>query len=122
VRVSFNASSVVSIYAALEKFRRAAEADAAGRTLPPMERSGIRYERERRGNLQPEKWQIPTTLLRSKRGDCEDIAMYEAVRLSQAGIRATVILQPQGAGLFHAVVQLPNGKIYDPCLGVGMGD
>ena len=118
--IAFDPARLNTIYAALETYRLDAERATAGRTLPPVVKSGIRYEREHRNPGQPERWQLPTTLLRTKRGDCEDIATYEVTRLRAIGIKATVLLQAQGGGLYHAVVSLPGNLIYDPCLGVGM--
>lgn len=120
MRIAFDPKRLETIYAALERFRLEAQANIRGRVLPPVVKSGIRYKRETRRQGDPENWQLPLTLLRTKRGDCEDIATYECVRLRAAGFNCSVLLQAQGGGLYHAVVVLPNGKVYDPCLGVGM--
>jgi transglutaminase-like putative cysteine protease len=90
--------------------------------VPPIKQTGIRYQREPRGQ---ERWQTVTELLRSKIGDCEDLAAYEAARLRVAGVNARPEIlpqgrQPDGRMLYHAVVVLPGGRIYDVCPALGM--
>ena len=116
------AANAVALYAALARLVARNEAVARRRKLPPILTSGVRYEREKLKRGQPEHWQVADTLLRNRRGDCEDIACYEVARLRAMGVRAAPLLEHQVGGYYHCVVQLPDGRVYDPCLGVGMGE
>lgn len=109
-----------SIYAALARLVEKNKAYGRTRVMRPILQTGVRYEREKLKKGQPEHWQVADTLLRSKRGDCEDIACYEVARLQLMGIKATPLLEHQIGGFYHCIVQLPNGEPYDPCLGLGM--
>lgn len=85
--------------------------------------AGWRYEREPIG---VEAWQSYPYLLRTKRGDCEDLAAALAAwHRERDGIHASArALPPQVAGgllVYHIGVQLPNGKWEDPSRVLGMG-
>lgn len=85
--------------------------------------AGWRYEREPIG---VEKWQSYPYLLRSKVGDCEDLAAALAAwRRERDGIHAKAMaLPPQVAGgllVYHIGVRLPNGQWEDPSRVLGMG-
>jgi hypothetical protein len=111
------------ILAALQNFCRvgAEQVASKGVKLAPITTTKVRYQRERFGTGVPriEDWQRPLALLARGRGDCEDIACYEVVRLRQLGIPADPALETAGKS-FHVVVQLPGGAIYDPCPALGM--
>ena len=90
--------------------------------FPPIIDTSVRYRREPVGQ---ERWQTADELLRSGVGDCEDLAAYEAARLLQLGVKAEAIVMPQGRQpsgrmLYHAVVRLPGGRLWDPSLRLGM--
>lgn len=110
-----------SIYAALGRLVSRNMEVGRRMVLPPILLSGVRYEREQLKRGEPEHWQVADTLLRSRRGDCEDLACYEVARLRLIGIKASPLLQHQRGGFYHCVVQLPGGQVYDPSLGLGMG-
>ena len=54
------------------------------RTLP-LTRCGIRYQRE---YSSPEQWQGIADMLRTKRGDCEDLSAWRCAELRYRGYRA----------------------------------
>lgn len=90
--------------------------------LPPLIETRVRYQREPRGQ---ERWQTADELLRTMRGDCEDLAAYEAARLQFLGMPARAFIEPQGRNrwggvLYHAQVMLPGGRIWDPSKRLGM--
>lgn len=90
--------------------------------LPALIHTSVRYAREPRGQ---ERWQTAEELLRSLRGDCEDLAAYEAARLQHLGLNARAFIEPQGRTrgggiLYHAQVMLPGGRIWDPSARLGM--
>jgi transglutaminase-like putative cysteine protease len=88
----------------------------AGR-LPRLYDSGVRYAREPVGK---ERWQSATELLRSRRGDCEDLAGYLAAEIRvYDGLPARVLIVPNTMGGYHAVCSV-NGRIEDPSRKLGM--
>jgi transglutaminase-like putative cysteine protease len=81
---------------------------------------GIRYVRERKGL---NEFQTAYDLLRTKRGDCEDLVAYFVAWAKQQGYRATFGLEGQGKGLYHVVAYVRfAGKWwrYDPSRALGM--
>jgi hypothetical protein len=88
---------------------------AAG--LPRLYSSGTHYEREDPGE---EEWKNARELLRTKRGDCEDLASYLAAELRVYDkLDARVVIRPNRMGGYHAVVEV-NGRILDPSAKLGM--
>jgi hypothetical protein len=86
---------------------------------PDLYAAGVRYEREPRG---VERWQSALDLLRTRRGDCEDLASYRAAWLRvNTGEAARAIAYRTGARKFHAVVARGDGTIEDPSRALGMG-
>lgn len=94
---------------------------ARHKSIPHPYQSGVRYQRERKGQ---ERWQGVRKLLIRKRGDCEDLSMYLAgYYRARYGIMARCALIRYQRGKlvwYHVVVQLPNGKIIDPSKRLGM--
>jgi hypothetical protein len=104
---------------------------------PSLYESGVVYEREPPGR---EDWQDILTTLRRGSGDCEDLATWRAADLRMRGIPARAFGRPrpmvipssceagavacddtpQVGTLWHILVRLPNGKIEDPSLRLGM--
>lgn len=89
---------------------------------PPVDRAGVRYVREH-----GERWLMAPTLLRERKGDCEDLAAYEAGWLQARGIPARVIVRrSRGGGPkdFHATVQIARvggqSSVSDPSARLGM--
>ena len=86
---------------------------------PTLYDSGVLYRIE-----STENWQDIPTAIRSGWGDCEDLACWRVAELNRAGIKARPYLKlrtmPNGDKRYHALVWLPNGKIEDPSLALGM--
>lgn len=95
------------------------EADAAGRPVPPLYRAGVRYQRERPGK---EDWQLPTTTLRLRSGDCEDLAgwLCAAYWQTDEDPRARMFLKRVNPRLRHIQVMRGDGTIEDPSAMLGM--
>jgi len=93
-------------------------ASLSGRSLPLLYESGIRYVPEVAGA--GEKWQTIDQMLRTLRGDCEDLASARAAELRSQGIDARAIVLRSGPRTFHAVVLWPDGLIEDPSKKLGM--
>jgi transglutaminase-like putative cysteine protease len=90
--------------------------------LPALIHTNVRYRREPAGT---ERWQTANELLTTLRGDCEDLAAYEAARLQLLGVQAEAVIMPQGRQpsgrmLYHVVVVLPGGRHWDPSARLGM--
>lgn len=104
-----------SLKAALEglcalNFRLMTAARGLGGGFPPLYRSGIVYRREQG----TEDWQNAMKLLRTRRGDCEDLACYRVGELRSLGELAMADVVPTVRGTFHAVVRREDGSIEDP--------
>lgn len=104
---------------ALEGLTRMAAEEIAGGGVPPLYKSGVRYEREAPGS---EVWQLPSQVRVSGRGDCEDLAAWRAgeLRATRADPSARVVLMQTGPKTLHAVVQRGDGAIEDPSRVLGM--
>lgn len=87
------------------------------RILPPLYKSGIVYAREAVG--QSEHWQTADQLLKSRVGDCEDIAAYRCAELLEAGELARIRLTLKGR-TWHVQVRREDGRIEDPSRILGM--
>jgi hypothetical protein len=90
---------------------------------PHPYRAGWRYTLETQDGI--EDIQSYPELLKTKEGDCEDLATALAAWYrARKKIHARVILVRQvkkdGSLLYHAVVKLPDGKILDPSKRLGM--
>lgn len=83
---------------------------------PTLYRSHVVYRAEPKGQ---EFWQdIPTTFARGY-GDCEDLACWRCAELNAAGVRAIPYIRWKGPR-YHALVRLPDGRVEDPSLALGM--
>lgn len=85
-------------------------ARVGGGGFPVLYDSGIVYRRE----VAAEDWQNAIDLLRSGRGDCEDLAAYRAAELRCDGEPATVAIKRTRRGSYHAVVRRADGTTEDP--------
>ena len=66
---------------------------------------------------------IPT-IIEDKFGDCDCLACWRVAELQDIGIAARPYIKWRREGdrwIYHAVVWLPNGKIEDPSMALGMG-
>ena len=119
MKVAFNVpASRACITAALEGLTALNALMIARRDLPSLYASGIRYVREQPGG--PDEWQNAEELIRSKEGDCEDLAAYRAGELRVAGVPARAVAIRTGPTRFHAIVLYPDGTREDPSLQLGM--
>lgn len=92
-------------------FRLMREAVRLGGGFPPLYRSGLVYRREPKGS---EDWQSALKLMRTRRGDCEDLTCYRVGELRLLGELAMADVIPTVRGTFHAVVRREDGSIEDP--------
>ena len=89
--------------------------------IPPLYKSGVRYEREE----QTEIWKDCVNILRDGFGDCEDLACWRVAELQNNGKKARPYIRyrvhPQtGMYIYHVMVQRANGKLEDPSALLGM--
>jgi hypothetical protein len=100
--------------------------------VPPIYRSGIRYENEPSWTFQGEPVEefalIPIVLARGW-GDCDDIAPWRVAELQHHGEPAKIRIQwkremlpngKKGRKYFHIVVRRGSGLVEDPCDKLGM--
>lgn len=94
--------------------------------LPPLYESGIRYVREdeaadpQRASFPAiERWQMADVLAVTKRGDCEDLAMYRVGWLRAHGENARIRLTRRG-NIWHVTLFRADGRIEDPSARLGM--
>ncbi len=89
---------------------------ANGIELPALYDSGIRYQREPRGEEWWESAADVRSLASSRSGDCEDLAAYRAAELrvfdDDEGAYLMVIRNRRGN--FHAIVCHGDGTLEDP--------
>ena len=114
-------SSVAELHGALEAHVRRAVRDLRDHPrLPPIYRSGVRYEIERPGR---ERWLLPSEVAALGRGDCEDLATWAAAqhRITGSDPAARVVTYQSAPNIRHAVVRRGSGKIEDPSRRLGMG-
>ena len=89
---------------------------------PSLYDSGVEYEREPPGQ---EEWQTIPALLKSRAGDCEDLAAWRVAELQVKGEPARIITKTKrletGKLLIHVLVRRGDGTIEDPSMMLGMG-
>ncbi len=121
------------------------EAVARGRPLPPLYRSGIRYEIEPWGG-KLEEFADVLTMLKRGWGDCDDLCGYRVAELQESGVNADARLywryflrgkliqdaallkriaqagrMPPGVSMqMHCQVRWPDGRIEDPSRFLGL--
>lgn len=93
--------------------------------LPPLYKSGIRFQRESAKTCWApvaggcEDWLTALELLRQGKGDCEDLGCYRTAELRRAGERASAI-PIRWTGGWHIVVRRASGVLEDPSVLLGM--
>jgi hypothetical protein len=98
---------------------------------PSIYAGGVRYEREIPGSMPgcfpsnaiPEVWKTIPYILRDGFGDCEDLACARTAELLAQGIAAQPTFRFRVLGtmlVYHILVLLPDGRIEDPSLKLGM--
>ena len=95
------------------------DAAKAGRPLPELYKSGVRYQREAAGK---ENWQLPSQTLSRGVGDCEDLAAgWRVPELWLAGeTTARPVVVKESPQLRHIQVRRADGSIEDPSALLGM--
>lgn len=93
--------------------------------FPRLYDAGVEYREEPEGG--PEEFASIPVVYKRKWGDCDDLAPWLcAERRVRDGLRAKIRVswkrsKRTGRKVFHVTVRLPNGKIEDPSLRLGMG-
>lgn len=85
--------------------------------VPSLYGSGVRYRSEPDGE---ENWQTAAETLSRGFGDCEDLAAWRVAELQEQGVAARVRVLVMRPGLWHVVVEHPEGWIEDPSAFLGM--
>lgn len=88
---------------------------------PLLYRAPVRYEFDPKF---PDAWKDIPTIIEDGQGDCEDLACWRIAELIYAGIhgvRPYLRWRKQGDHfIYHVLVYLPDGRIEDPSLALGM--
>lgn len=91
--------------------------------VPPLYRSGVRYEQEPADGKPEEFAAIPQVLSRGW-GDCDDLAPWRVAELQEAGEKASIRItwkrRRGGSRLYHVLVRRADGRIEDPSRILGM--
>jgi len=119
VRLSCRLVSMREIQLFLFALQKLCELQLRSQPLPPLYASGVRYQREPRGQ---EDWQSARETYKRRAGDCEDLAAWRAAELRVSGYdpRATAIIKRIRPGLIHCLVLRGNGMLEDPSKVLGM--
>lgn len=91
---------------------------ASGRPLaPPSKTSAVRWRPDK-----GETWDTWDVVTARGYGDCEDLAAATAAYLRLQGVQANAVVQHSNSPgvAWHAVVQMPDGRIVDPSAQMGM--
>lgn len=87
--------------------------------VPKLYKSGVKYTPEKG----TEEWLTIPYVLSAGKGDCEDLAAWRAAEYIVAGIPAKPDVRARlvnGVWRAHAIVRLPDGRIDDPSIKLGM--
>ncbi len=114
--------SAETLGAALEASTRVAQVERRKGLVPSIEdgiRAGVRWRPEPPGD---ESFDIPSTVLARKWGDCDDLAPWRTADLRTSGEdpRARAIAIPSGPNKWHAIVRRSDGSREDPSKWAGM--
>ncbi len=89
--------------------------------VPPLYRAPVRYQFDSRF---PDAWKDIPTILDDGQGDCEDIACWRIAELVNVGIRGVRPYlrwrKQNDHYIYHVLVYLPDGRVEDPSLAMGM--
>lgn len=120
-------SNKPALDAALEGLTRLNEAiieqrDQAGAPLPKPYESKVVWRPDGFKGGHKETWDTWDVCVSRGYGDCEDLAAATAAYLRREGIPARAVVQPSNSPgvAWHAVVELPDGRIMDPSAKMGM--
>jgi len=116
VKVKMVPVSRQRIDALLEGLVRLAGVDLANNPqIPPLYASGVRYRREK-----PDKWLMPSDVLRQGHGDCEDLSAWLCAQTRRSGGACSAVAYRSGRRMWHVVVRHGDGRIEDPSKILGM--
>lgn len=94
--------------------------------VPPLYSSGLVYSTAHEtcpGCF--EVWRDIPELLKTGVGNCKDFTAWRLAEYWRMGVRAKAYVTPsvdrQGSVLYHVQLQLPDGRIEDPSIAMGMG-
>jgi len=88
---------------------------------PALYQAGVVYKPEKGTEI----WQDIPNIINSGYGDCEDLASWRTAELQSIGVAARPYIKwrrLKNSWMYHATVKLPNGKIEDPSLALGMNN
>ena len=106
-----SAAQVRALMEGLSMINRVAMRES-GRKWPSLLAAGVRYKRTH-------EWRSAALLLRHRTGDCKDLVAYEVARLRELGHAVTIRLTRVGS-MWHVLIRLPNGQLFDPSRELGM--
>lgn len=114
-------SSLTAVQTFLTALQSVDEEQLRSGRYPRLYKSGVRYQREPRGQ---EDWQTVSRAFRAKLADCEDLAAWRAAELVVTGedARARAVIKRVRPGLIHCLVLRGNGALEDPSRLLGMGN
>ena len=88
--------------------------------LPPLYRSGIRYQLEPQHGSGNEDFAPPPLTFARKWGDCDDLVIYRLAELNASGEKAYCYTTwPEGTQSLHVLVRRANGELEDPSIILG---
>lgn len=113
----------------IRQYKKLAQEKRVPAPYPALYRSGIHYEPE----PGTEEWLDIPNMLAVHGGtfpgpwaDCEDLACWRTAELREQGVKAKPFakwrLKPDGSYAYHALTLLPDGRLEDPSLVLGMGN
>lgn len=103
---------------AIEAFAMGSVPMAARWRLPPLYRSGIRFQKEPGHGTGIEDFALPNVTFRRRWGDCDDLVIYRIWELLVQGERATCRAVWQDEAV-HVLVRRANGVLEDPSILLG---
>ena len=96
-----------------------------GKPIPPLYKSGVRYEREPWDHV--EEFADILTVLRRGWGDCDDLAAWRVAELRESGETGADIRiywrpkkKPNSPLMMHVQVRRANGAVEDPSRFLGL--
>lgn len=96
---------------------------AAGHPVPELYAAGVHWQPDREKGRVVETWDTIDVVRKRGYGDCEDLAAWRAAELRwRQGVPARAVVRRSNTPgvAWHAVVELPDGKILDPSVRLGM--
>ncbi|MCH9730980.1 MAG: hypothetical protein K0U84_15100 [Actinomycetia bacterium] len=82
--------------------------------LPPLYRSGVRYQLEPNHGAGWEEYADPWTVYARKWGDCDDLNLWRVMELLAKGEKKAQARAEWSGNQVHVLVRRGNGKLEDP--------